>query len=258
MYLRVTTIQTDLVWENPGANLAVFDKLIAPLAGSTDLVVLPEMFTTGFTMQAGKLAEPMDGPTVRWMRRTAAALDAAVMGSFIATEDDKYFNRLTVSFPDGSLQTYDKRHRFALAGEHQVFAPGQNRLVFSWKGWKICPLICYDLRFPVWSRNTDFFDLLLYVANWPAPRRHHWQQLLLARAIENQCYVIGVNRCGTDANLLAYTGDTCLVDGAGQIRYLVADRPAVDTHSLDLETLRSYRRQFPFLADRDFFTIEAG
>ena len=255
MTLRVSTIQADLLWEQPEANRTLFDGLLRPLAGNTDLILLPEMFTTGFTMRAADLAEPMDGPTVRWMQHKAAELDAAVLGSFIAAVDGKYYNRLAACFPDRTVQTYDKRHLFALAGEHEVYTPGDKRLVFSWKGWKVCPLICYDLRFPTWSRNTEPFDLLLYLANWPSPRRHHWQQLLVARAIENQCYTIGVNRYGTDAKRNAYSGDTTVVDGTGQLLYHVANRTAVDTHPLDLEPLQDYRLRFPFLSDRDRFNL---
>ncbi len=254
--LRITTVQAPLEWEAPEANRSAFAKWLAPLAGKTDLVILPEMWTTGFTMNAAAVAEPMDGPSVGWMRQQAARLDAVVTGSLVIEEGGRYYNRLIWMPPDGQLQYYDKRHLFTLAGEHRVYTAGTRRLVVEWRGWRICPLICYDLRFPVWSRNTEDFDLLVYVANWPEPRRRHWQQLLIARAIENQCFVAGVNRVGLDPNGHEYSGDTTIVDYRGEVEHHVEEVEDVFTLSLDREDMLHYRQRFNFLADRDRFTLE--
>jgi predicted amidohydrolase len=253
--LRITIIQSSLHWENIQANLELFSEKLVPLAGKTDLVLLPEMFTTGFTMNAPALAEEMDGQTMRWMAAKAAALQAAVAGSFIARENDCFYNRLVWMKPDGSFDHYDKRHLFTLAGEHRVYTPGTSKSVFHWKGWNICPLICYDLRFPVWSRNTEGYDLLLYLANWPEPRRLHWQHLLTARAIENQCYVAGVNRTGTDGKGLVYAGDSALVDFSGEILFRASGCEATHTAILSTEKLQEYRKNFQFLADKENFKI---
>ncbi|MBL7826527.1 MAG: nitrilase family protein, partial [Saprospiraceae bacterium] len=175
--MRISLIQSKLHWENSALNLRMFSEQLADLAGKTDLVVLPEMFTTGFSMHPQRLAETMDGPTMKWLSQTAQELDSAVTGSFICVENGKYYNRLVFMFPDGAYETYDKRHLFSLAGEEKVFTSGNKKLVVTWKGFRICPLICYDLRFPVWSRNLDVapYDLLIYVANWPNRRSHHWR-----------------------------------------------------------------------------------
>ncbi len=254
-HLRITTIQTALAWEDVHANLAMFSSKLAPLARQTNVVVLPEMFTTGFSMDAKKLAEPMSGQTMNWLAEHAAKLGAVITGSFIATEGGNYFNRLVWMRPDGSYELYDKRHLFTLATEHETYTPGQKKLVTEWKGWKICPLICYDLRFPVWSRNVEGYDLLLYVANWPERRSHHWRQLLMARAIENQCFVVGVNRCGTDGAGLDYSGDTAVVDYNGTLLYQATDTEAVFTIALSLEKLNDFRDKLPFLTDGDGFKI---
>jgi predicted amidohydrolase len=253
--LRITTVQADLEWEDVEANLAKFSSKLAPLAGQTDVIVLPEMFTTGFSMDAKKLAETMSGQTMDWLAEQANKAEAVVTGSFIAEESGNYFNRLVWMLPDGSYELYDKRHLFTLATEHETYTPGHRKLVTEWKGWKICPLICYDLRFPVWSRNAEGYDLLLYVANWPERRSHHWRHLLMGRAIENQCFVVGVNRCGRDGKGLDYSGDTTVADFAGKLLYQVAGTEAVFTISLSMEMLRSYREHLPFLADRDDFEI---
>ncbi|MCB0641885.1 MAG: amidohydrolase, partial [Phaeodactylibacter sp.] len=226
-----------------------------PLAGKTDLIVLPEMFTTGFSMRSEDLAEPMDGPTVRWMQDQAEKLGAVLCGSFIAEERALYYNRLVWMRPDGQYFTYDKRHLFTLADEQDYFTPGSERLLVEWKGWTICPLICYDLRFPVWSRNNGNIDLLLYVANWPSKRRHAWKTLLRARAIENQCYTVGVNRIGTDANEHPYAGDSSCIDFAGEILYQAAQVEQVCQMELSHDAQESFRARFPFLRDADRFTI---
>ncbi len=253
--LRITTIQTSLHWENIQANLDMFSEKLSGLAGKTDLVILPEMFTTGFSMNAEALAEEMDGKTMQWLSAKASALNAVVTGSFIAKEKGKFFNRLIWMQPDGVFEVYDKRHLFTLAGEHEVYAAGDKKLIVNWKGWKICPLICYDLRFPVWSRNTEDYDLLIYMANWPEARSHHWRQLLMARAIENQSYVAGVNRSGSDEKGLNYTGDTSVIDFSGKILYQVADVEDIFTTGLSLEKLKEFRKKLYFLADRDEFEI---
>jgi predicted amidohydrolase len=251
--LRITTVQADLHWENVEANLASISQKLEGLVGSTDLVLLPEMFTTGFSMNCAALAEPMDGKTVEWLREQAQWLGAVVTGSFIAAENGRFFNRLVWMRPDGGFDVYDKRHLFTLGNEHLHFTAGRQKLVTTWKGWKICPLICYDLRFPVWSRNTEGYDLLLYVANWPERRNHHWKQLLAARAIENQAYVAGVNRVGTDGNGLYHSGDTTVLDFSGKLLYQVSDAEDVFTARLSKEKLDAYRNDLPFIHDRDHF-----
>jgi predicted amidohydrolase len=253
--LRVTTVQSVLHWENIGANLNMFSHKLSHLSGKTDLVVLPEMFTTGFSMNAAHLSEHVDGQTMQWLEAQSRKLNAVITGSFIATENGRYFNRLVWMRPDGSFETYDKRHLFTLAGEHEIYTAGQKRLVTEWKGWKICPLICYDLRFPVWSRNNENYDLLIYTANWPERRSYHWKQLLVARAIENQCFVAGVNRLGTDGMNLNYTGDTSIVDFSGKIQYQVSDVEDVFTANLMMKDLQAYRKSLQFLADQDKFEI---
>ncbi|MCC6727420.1 MAG: amidohydrolase [Saprospiraceae bacterium] len=253
--LRITTVQSALEWEDVAANLAMFSLKLAPLAGQTDLVVLPEMFTTGFSMAAEKLAEPMNGRTMDWLADQAAKIGAVVTGSFIAEDGGHYFNRLVWMRPDGSFELYDKRHLFRLASEHETYTAGQAKLVTEWRGWKICPLICYDLRFPVWSRNVEAYDLSIYLANWPERRNHHWQQLLVARAIENQCYVVGVNRCGTDGADLSYSGDSAVVDYNGHRLLQVSNIENISTISLSLEMLRTFRQSLQFLADKDYFEI---
>ncbi len=249
--MRISLVQTTLAWEQPALNREQLGKKIARLAGQTDLVVLPEMFTTGFSMAAGQLAEPMDGPTVGWMRAQAAGLGAAVCGSFICRSGDgAYRNRLVFVRPDGELAHYDKRHRFALGGEDAHYTAGEQRLIVEYMGRRICPLICYDLRFPEWSRNDpDGYDLLLYVANWPARRAYHWKQLLIARAIENQAYVAGVKMVGKDGNGLEYSGDTSLIDYSGQVLWQISDVEDVLNAELSFAEQDKYRQQLPFLRD---------
>lgn len=255
--MRLSVIQSSLHWQNPDANRLMFAQKLEGLRGQTDLVVLPEMFTTGFSMNAAHLAEPMDGATVKWMRAMANDLNAAVVGSFICLENDRYYNRLIFMFPNGSFEYYDKKHLFSLAGEHENFATNNKKLVVEWQGFKIRPLVCYDLRFPVWSRNApnDPYDLLLYVANWPSRRAHHWKSLLVARAIENQCFVTGVNIFGADGNGLEYSGDTTVVDFSGQVNLQISGKEGIHTTELFLEELQQYRRQLPFLADADVFEL---
>ncbi len=260
--MRVSLVQTALHWENPAANRDMLGQTLAPLQDQTDLVVLPEMCTTGFTMNAAALAEPMDGPTVDWLHTTAHTLNAAVTGSFICAEEGQYYNRLIWMYPDGRYECYDKRHLFGLAGENGPYTAGKKRLVVEWLGWYICPLICYDLRFPVWSRNQlpgihpekkAAYDLLIFVANWPERRSHHWRSLLTARAIENQCFTIGVNVVGKDGSGYEYVGDSALIDFAGQPIVQISRQAGVFSAKLSMEDLSNYRLQLPFLTDSDHF-----
>jgi predicted amidohydrolase len=254
-HLRVTLVQTELAWQDPAANRRSLAAHFRGLVGHTDLVVLPEMFSTGFSMEAESLAEDMDGPTVGWMREEAAALGVAITGSLIVRDGDRCRNRLLWVRSDGSVEHYDKRHLFRMANEQQHYAAGDRRMVVDIKGWRVCPMICYDLRFPVWSRSRDDYDLLLYVANWPARRAHAWATLLRARAIENLCYVVGVNRVGRDGNGATYAGDSVAVDFQGQALSSVGGGDRVETAVLDLESLRAYRRDFPAHLDADRFEI---
>jgi len=255
--MNITFLQPDLYWENPTANRAALEEEIFALPCPTDLIVLPEMFTTGFTMNAAAVAEPMNLTTFRWLRQMAAHTNAVVTGSYVVAEGGRFYNRLVWMQPDGSFDTYDKRHLFRMAGENRVYAAGAGRLVKHWRGWNICPLICYDLRFPVWSRNIGLaYDVLLYVANWPAARRPAWNTLLQARAIENLSYVVGVNRVGQDANGHAYSGDSAVVDFRGEVLFRADDRAAVHQTTLSLDELRAFRRQFPAHCDADAFRID--
>ncbi|MFM9951610.1 MAG: amidohydrolase [Saprospiraceae bacterium] len=252
--LRVSLLQAELAWEDKAANLQRFGEKIDALPADADLILLPEMFTTGFSMNAPALAESMDGPTMQWLAGYAAKSRAVVAGSFIALEKGRYYNRFVWMRPDGSWAVYDKRHLFAYAGEDRTYSPGEKRLTVELKGWKICPLICYDLRFPVWSRNTENYDLLLYVANFPERRRHAWTALLTARAIENQAYTIGVNRVGKDGQDIAYSGDSCVVDYEGNVLYHLAKVEGVHTIELSADAQQAFREKFPFLKDQDVFT----
>ena len=254
--LRVTLVQTELAWEDPEANRFMLEKKLLPLSGNTDLVVLPEMFTTGFSMAPERLAEDMDGPTLAWMKSMAFQLNAVITGSVIICHRGHCFNRLFWVRPDQTYAMYDKRHLFTLAGEQHHYSAGKQRLLVTHKGWRICPLICYDLRFPVWSRNTQAYDLLIYVANWPIPRRNAWQTLLQARAIENQVYTIGVNRVGKDENGMEYAGDSMVVNFGGEILYHVAFGEQCATMALQPTIQESFRAKFPFLNDADDFLIK--
>ncbi|MDX2287119.1 MAG: amidohydrolase [Bacteroidia bacterium] len=260
--LRIWAVQPDLQWEQPAANRARIQSMIEAQPGQADLIVLPEMFTTGFSMRAKALAEPMEGETVRWMERMADRHQALICGSLIIAEDRRYYNRMVMAAPqEGVLAEYDKRHLFPLAGEHQHYARGESMTWAEYKGWRMAPMICYDLRFPVWSRNTITdsdtlrYDLLLYVANWPAARIQHWEILLRARAIENQAFVIGVNRVGTDGAGLSYPGASVILDPQGQVLAEGGASESVLSAVLDPAQLQSYRKQFPFWQDTDLFEI---
>lgn len=259
--MHITLLQPNLYWHDPVANRAMLEERIFSLSEPTDLVVLPEMFTTGFTMEARSVAEPMNLTTFRWLKQMAAQTGAVVTGSYVVQEGGHYFNRLIWMQPDGQFDTYDKRHLFRMAGEDASYTAGTRRIVKEWKGFRICPLICYDLRFPVWSRNTngqsqDFaYDLLLYVANWPAARRNAWNTLLQARAIENLSYVVGVNRVGTDGNGHPYAGDSAVIDFKGDILFRHSETEIVHQQTLSLDELRAFRERFPANRDADGFTI---
>lgn len=254
--LNITTVQTQLHWEDAAANRRMFDKKLEALAGKTDVVILPEMFTTGFSMNAAKLAESMTGPTMQWLADHAQRLDAVVTGSLIIQENDNYYNRLIWMRPDGNYDTYDKRHLFTMAKEQLTYTAGNQRLTVEWRAWRVCPLVCYDLRFPVWARNTDDYDVLIYTANWPSMRAYAWRTLLHARAIENQAYTVGVNRVGKDANDFPYSGDTMIIDPSGaEILYHTTNIEDLHTHTLSYEHLQQVRKKLPFLADKDAFSM---
>lgn len=260
--LKLSIIQSDLHWEDIGANLAMFEEKIWQI-GSTDVIVLPEMFTTGFTMRASKLAEPMNMRTFKWMKQMADQTGALVLGSFIAKVHDRYYNRLLWMEPGGTFKTYDKRHLFRMADEHHTFSQGESLLIGHWKGWRICPLVCYDLRFPVWSRNRwnaamkkMSYDVLVYVANWPQVRAAAWKTLLDARAIENLSFVVGVNRVGTDGNGVEYNGNSAVIGPKGDPIFQVEGEEATKTVALNAHSLQAFRDRFPAYLDADDFSIE--
>lgn len=253
--LAVTIVQADLAWHDAAGNREQFKTAIEGLLEPTDLIVLPEMFTTGFSMNAPDLAETMDGDSVTWMRDMAEKCDASVCGSIIIADNQQYFNRFICASPTGDLQCYDKRHLFRLADEQDHYAPGDELVIFNLKGWRICPMVCYDLRFPVWSRNRDSYDLLLYVANWPDRRHHAWATLLRARAIENLSYVAGVNRTGTDGNDIPYAGGSSIIGFLGEDLASLDAREGTAAADLDLEKLTAFRDRFAFHEDADNFTI---
>lgn len=250
--LSIALIQADLVWEDHEANLARFEEHIRRVPAGVQLIVLPEMFSTGFSMQPQRLAQTMNGPAVAWMLERSQATGADVTGSLIIKEDGRYFNRLIWAKPDGRLACYDKKHLFRYAGEEKIYTPGSRQLLVECHDWKIRPLICYDLRFPIWTRNLDnSYDAAIYVANWPERRAPHWNALLRARAIENQCYVAGVNRVGVDGNGYRYRGDTSLFDPLGRSLAAESHREAVVTGVLSARVLADYRRTFPAWMDAD-------
>jgi omega-amidase len=255
----VTLIQTDLKWEDKKANLDMLSDKINGIKEKTELIILPEMFSTGFSMRPELLAETMEGETVKWMKATAQAKKAILTGSVIIEEAGKYYNRLIWMLPNGEYGYYDKRHMFAYGEEDKHYTPGNKRLIASVKGWKINLQVCYDLRFPVWARqqsadNTPEYDLLIYVANWPERRTHAWKTLLQARAIENQSFVAGVNRVGNDGNNIHHSGDSMLIDPLGTVLYHKTEED-VFTYTLQKETLDEVRKKFPFWKDADEFAI---
>ncbi len=255
--LRVSLVQTDLVWENPTANCAQLEEKLASLAGKTDVIVLPEMFATGFSMTESG-AEIGRGPALQWMQLQANRLGTLVVGSLKVKQGTSFYNRLYAVEPSGSYTTYDKRHLFRMGGEHEFYQAGDQQVIVSYKGWKLALFICYDLRFPVWSRNVDMaYDAAIYVANWPAPRANAWRTLLQARAIENLAYMIGVNRVGTDANDLAYAGDSLLVDFKGGLALDLKAEDQILTAELSASELADFRAKFPAHLDADSFSLSS-
>jgi predicted amidohydrolase len=261
--LRVSLVQGATRWHDAVANRDYYGALVRPLRGQSDLIVLPEAFLSGFTNEALGNAETMDGAGLAWFRDLAREVGAVVTGSVVVREGDRCVNRLVWMRPDGTHVLYDKRHLFRMAGEHERYAGGAERIVVELNGWRVCPLVCYDLRFPVWSRNRYDrtaqrfdYDVLIYVANWPSARRHPWRTLLLARAIENLSYCVGVNRVGVDGNDLHYAGDSVVVDFVGQPLVELGAQEQVVTVNLDPATLAAHRERFPAWMDADDFTIK--
>lgn len=252
--LAVTLVQCELAWEQPGDNRRQIGEMIGQQAEATDLIVLPEMFTTGFSMNALANAEPPGGPTEQWLADMAVQRDCALTGSIAVREGDRVYNRMLFATPAG-VEYYDKRHLFRMAGEHKRYAAGTERVIVTWRDWRINLQVCYDLRFPVFSRNREDYDLLLYVANWPAVRRLHWRQLLVARAIENLACVVGVNRVGADAKGLDYSGDSLAIAGDGEILLDAQAVSGVYRVELDGSALNGYRERFPCHLDADAFEL---
>ena len=259
--LTVTLIQTELHWENKEANLSMLEKKIRNLQPPQQVVVLPEMFSTGFSMRPETLAEPMTGPTVKWMKELAATKKIILTGSLIIEEGGRYFNRLIWMLPNGQCGYYDKKHLFAFGEEDKHYTAGTERFIASVNGWKVALMVCYDLRFPVWARQQNEpgeefeYDLLIYVANWPQRRSHAWKSLLVARAIENQSYVVGVNRVGTDGKGIFHSGDSMLIDPLGEVLFHKEDDEAVFTGTLHKAQLQQVRARFPFWRDKDRFVV---
>ncbi|MCA0131499.1 amidohydrolase [Winogradskyella alexanderae] len=256
--LNVAIVQTKLFWEDPESNRENLEEKINTVTEDIDMIVLPEMFTSGFTMNAIKVAESMNGKTINWLKRIANHKNVAIIGSLVISENNNFYNRLVCVKPNGELIEYDKRHTFTLAGEDKVYTAGTQKVVFDYLGWKICPLICYDLRFPVWARNTEDYDLLIYVANWPKPRINAWDALLKARAIENMCYCIGVNRVGLDGLDHEYPGHSGAYDVLGhKIEHIKPDEEIVEVVKLEKTLIARYRNKLNFLNDRDTFSLKA-
>ena len=250
--IKVTLIQTELIWEDVESNLSMFDTLIDDIKESTQLVVLPEMFTTGFTMNAVNLAQNMSGSAITWLRNKSRQKNVDIAGSIIAKDSGKFFNRLLWVKPEGDIFTYDKRHLFRMAGEDDVYSAGKKNITVDLLGWRIRPFVCYDLRFPLWTRNLDNrYDAAVFIANWPEKRSSHWKLLLQARAVENQCYVVGVNRVGTDGNGHPYCGDSSVIDPWGKILFQKHHKPCVKTVALSYDVLKKCRESFPAWMDAD-------
>jgi len=259
--LRISVIQTALHWESVDANLAMLEEKIWKIQKETDLIVLPEMFNAGFSMNTA-LAEPMNSKTCRWMKQQAAQTQAAIVGSFMVNEGGKFYNRLVFMKPDGTSEHYDKRHLFRMSDEGSKLQAGTKKVIINYKGWNILPLVCYDLRFPVWSRNRfdkegkAEYDLMICVANWPTPRFRAWDTLLQARAIENLCYVAGVNRVGKDGNGLEYSGNSAVIEPKGDYLFFRQDWEKIGTTTLSAKNLLDYREKFPAGLDADDFEIQ--
>lgn len=255
--LHIALFQADLVWENPTANRTIMDQWFQKVSHTTDVVFLPEMFTTGFSMNVSELAETMEGETVLWMKKRSSEHQFALCGSLIIKEEEKYFNRLVFIEPSGEVHFYNKRHLFTMGNEESHFQQGTERLIVLYKGWRICPLICYDVRFPVWSRNRDEYDLLVYSANWPGSRDEVWNTLLKARAIENQSYVVGVNRVGVDGQMIHYSGHSQVVNAKGNsFAATNVDLEGIVEAEISYSELERFRIAFPVLNDADTFNLE--
>ncbi len=253
--MKIAVIQSNLAWEEPDTNRALFYKKIIEVKEEVDLIVLPEMFTSGFTMNPNHLAEPMTGESVLWLKNLAKQRNCAITGSVVIEENGEYYNRLLFVFPSGEIEIYNKKHLFSLAGEDKKYKAGKSKIIIEYLGFRICPLICYDLRFPVFSRNVDDYDLLLYVANWPETRVNAWDILLRARAIENQCFTIGVNRIGEDNNQLFYNGHSQAIDFLGNYLLEPQENEGVFIVELDKNQMISSRKSLDFLSDKDAFTL---
>lgn len=253
--MKTALIQTDIVWENPSENRKILEEKIDDLIESVDLIILPEMFTTGFTMHPEVVAETMEGETLLWLKEIAATKNCAITGSLVIAENENYYNRMVFVFPNGATQHYDKKHLFTLAGEDQVYTSGKEKVIVNYLGWKICLQVCYDLRFPVFSRNTENYDLLIYVASWPKVRTNAWDILLKARAVENVSYAIGVNRIGTDNNNLEYLGHSQLIDELGNYMIEPTEKEGVFIAHLDKSKMLETRNKLNFLNDRDAFNF---
>lgn len=254
--LKVTTFQAYIFWENSEKNLNNLALRLGALRQKTDLIILPEMFNTGFTKNVEKCAETLGGPSMQWMQQQAQKYECVVVGSIIIEENNLFYNRLIWMQPDGSYKQYNKRHLFSLSNEDQVFQAGTEKLIVELKGWKICPMICYDLRFPVWSRNVNGdYDILLYLANWPDSRIEHWQKLIPARAIENQSFVIGVNRVGYDGNEVYHPGGSMCISPSGEVVYYKPENEDLFTFTIYPADLIDYRKKYKFLKDSDSFTL---
>lgn len=255
--LKIIGIQANLVWENKQQNLLFFERKINKLPPDVHIIVLPEMFTTGFTMKPANIAEKITGTTVVWMQKIAKEKEVAICGSLVISEHNAFYNMFVFVHPSGKLETYTKRHSFTLANEDKVYTSGKEKLIINYKGWKLCPIICYDLRFPVWIRNTENYDLLICVANWPKPRIMAWQTLLKARAIENMCYTIGVNRTGIDINNNSYSGASLIIDFLGEeLANLRENEIGFVEAIITKKTLKSVREKYGFLGDIDTFKVE--
>ncbi|MBC5834977.1 nitrilase family protein [Flavobacterium sp. F372] len=251
--MNVALIQTNIIWENPSENRKKSEEKINALKESVDLIVLPEMFTTGFTMHPNLVAETMDGATILWLKEIAKAKNCAITGSLVITENDNFYNRMVFVFPNGEIQHYDKKHLFTLAGEDKIYTSGKDKVIVKYNDWKICLQVCYDLRFPVFSRNTEYYDLLIYVASWPKARTNAWDILLKARAVENLSYVIGVNRIGTDNNNFEYIGHSQIIDELGDFIIVPTENEGVFIADLDKNKMLETRNKLNFLEDKDRF-----
>jgi omega-amidase len=254
--LKVSMIQADIVWENIEENLAHYDNLLRKIDTDTDILILPEMFATGFSMNERKLAENLNGKTMTWLKTSSALYNFAITGSVIIIENDNIFNRLIWMNPSGSFEFYDKRHLFRMGLENKHYFAGTKKLIVEYHGWKICPLVCYDLRFPVWSRNAEGYDILIYIANWPSSRIYAWNSLLKARAIENQCYVLAVNRVGKDGTGTDHSGGSLIIDPNGYVLNDIIEKDeALITCKLDYRIISDLRKKFPVSEDSDNFQI---